>query len=104
VNTLPEKCVFSQSNSDVVYCAGPTQMPRVPMPESWYQGIVSLNDNLWKIDLSTQNYEELLMDKEEVDQSFDMTKLEVSPDDEFILFINKKDLTLWSLEITNIVR
>jgi hypothetical protein len=104
VTTLPEKCVFSQKNSSVVYCAGPTQMPRVTLPESWYQGTVSLNDNLWKIDLSSQNYEELLMDKEEVDQSFDMTKLEVSPNDEFILFINKKDLTLWSLEITNIVR
>lgn len=98
VTTLPEKCVFSQKSTDIVYCAGPTQMPRVPMPESWYQGTVSLNDNLWKIDLSTQSYDELLMDKEEVDTSFDMTKLSVSPDDEFILFINKKDLTLWSLQ------
>jgi len=104
VNTLPEKCVFSQSNFNIVYCGGPTQMPRVTLPESWYQGTVSLNDNLWKADLSTQNYEQLLSDREEVDQSFDMTKLAVSPDDEFILFVNKKDLTLWSLEITNITR
>lgn len=104
VNTLPEKCVFSQQNSDIAYCAGPSEMPRVPLPESWYQGTVSLNDNLWKIDLSSQNYEQILGDKEEVDQSFDMTKLEISPDDSFLLFINKKDLTLWSLETTNIVR
>ncbi len=104
VNTLPEKCVFSPKNFNIVYCGGPTQMPRVTLPESWYQGTVSLDDNLWKADLSTQNYEQLLGDKEEVEQSFDMTKLEVSPDDEFILFVNKKDLTLWSLEITNITR
>lgn len=104
VKTLPEKCVFDQKNSNIVYCAGPTQMPRVPLPESWYQGTVSLNDNLWKVDLSSQDYQELLLDREEVDQSFDMTKLVVSPDGDFILFINKKDLTLWSLEITNIAR
>lgn len=104
VTTLPEKCVFSQQNSDVLYCAGPSEMPRVSLPESWYQGTVSLNDNLWKIDLSSQNYEQILGDKEEVDQSFDMIKLEISPDDNFLLFVNKKDLTLWSLETTNIVR
>jgi len=104
VTTLPEKCVFSQQNSDIIYCAGPTQMPRVSMPESWYQGTVSLDDNLWKVDLASQKYEELILDREETDQSFDMIKLAVSPKDEFILFINKKDLTLWSLEIKNIVR
>lgn len=104
VKTLPEKCVFSQQNSDLLFCAGPSEMPRVPLPESWYQGTVSLNDNLWKIDLSTQNYEQVLGDREEVEQSFDMIKLKVSPDDSFVLFINKKDLTLWSLEVTDIVR
>lgn len=104
VTTLPEKCVFSTTNSDVLYCAGPAQMPRVPLPESWYQGITSLNDNLWKINLDTQNYEQLLGDREEVDQSFDMTKLEISPKEDFLLFVNKKDLTLWSVEIGNIVR
>lgn len=104
VNTLPEKCVFSQKNSNIVYCAGPSTMPRVTLPESWYQGTVSLNDNLWKTDLSTQSYDQILGDKEEVDQSFDMIKLEISPNDDFILFVNKKDLTLWSLEATNISR
>jgi len=63
-----------------------------------------LDDNLWKVDLASQKYEELILDREETDQSFDMIKLAVSPKDEFILFINKKDLTLWSLEIKNIVR
>ncbi len=104
VNTLPEKCVFSQQNSDLLFCAGPSQMPRVPMPESWYQGTVSLNDNLWRVDLSTQNYEQIHSDREEVEQSFDMIKLEISSNDEFLLFVNKKDLTLWSIETANIVR
>ncbi len=104
VTTLPEKCVFSQKNSDVVYCAGPSVMPRVTLPESWYQGTVSFDDALWRADLSTQNYDQIMGDKEEVKQSFDMIKLEISPDDNFILFVNKKDLTLWSIEAGNISR
>lgn len=104
VNTLPEKCTFSPKNEDVVYCGGPSQMPRVSLPESWYQGTVSLDDNLWRGDLSTQQYEQILGNKEEVDQSFDMTKLQISPNEEFVLFVNKKDLTLWSLEATDLSR
>lgn len=99
VTTLPEKCAFAQTNSDTLFCAGPSQMPRVALPESWYQGTTSLADNLWKIDLSTQEYSQILGDKEEVEQSFDMIKLTTSPKDDFIMFINKRDLTLWSVEI-----
>jgi hypothetical protein len=104
VNTLPEKCTFSPKNEDVVYCGGPAQMPRVTLPESWYQGTVSLDDNLWRANLSTQQYEQILGDKEEVEQSFDITKIQVSPDEDFVLFVNKKDLTLWSLEATDLSR
>jgi hypothetical protein len=50
--------------------------------------------------LDTEEYEALLIDREEVPQSFDITKIVVSPRDEFVLFVNKKDLTLWSVDIT----
>jgi hypothetical protein len=104
ISTLPEKCVFSTNNTDIVFCAGPSQFPRETLPESWYKGVLSFNDNLWRADLSSDNYDKLLSDREEIEQSFDMIKLEVSPQENFVLFINKKDLTLWSLEITNIIR
>lgn len=100
VKTLPEKCVFSQQKEDIVFCGATDQPERVSYPESWYQGVTSFNDNLWKINLTEETYDPLLINKEEVAESFDMTKLQVSPRDEFILFINKKDLTLWSVDIT----
>lgn len=104
VNTLPEKCVFSSKDTNIMFCAGPTEMPRTNLPESWYQGLTSLDDSLWKIDLSTQKYDQILGDREESEESFDMIKLEISPNDDFMLFVNKKDLTLWSLDISDIVR
>lgn len=100
-DTLPaDKCVFSKRNEDILYCGADDQPERVPYPETWYQGITSFNDNLWKVNLETEEYEPLLINQEEVAQSFDMIDLQVSEDDEFILFTNKKDLTLWSVDTT----
>lgn len=100
IKTLPEKCVFSQQDEHLVFCGATDQPERVAYPETWYQGLSTFNDNLWKINLETESYEALLIDREEVPQSFDMIKLVASPRDEFILFVNKKDLTLWSVDIT----
>jgi len=100
VKTLPEKCVFSIQKEDLLFCGATDQPERVSYPETWYQGATSFNDNLWKINLSSEEYDALLVNKEEVPESFDMTKLILSPRDEFILFVNKKDLTLWSIDIT----
>jgi hypothetical protein len=100
VKTLPEKCAFSQQKEDVLFCGATDQPERVPYPETWYQGVTSFNDNLWQINLTEETYDALLINKEEVPESFDMTKLAISPRDEFVLFVNKKDLTLWSIDIT----
>lgn len=99
INTLPEKCVFSIKSEDVLFCGAPNQAPRVALPETWYQGRVNFDDNIWKINLSLETYDQILGDKEEVDDSFDVIKPTLSPNDDFVLFINKRDLTLWSLEI-----
>ncbi len=99
INTLPEKCVFSIKSGDVLFCGAPNQAPRVALPETWYQGQVNFDDNIWKINLSLETYDQVLGDKEEVDDSFDVIKPTLSPNDDFVLFINKRDLTLWSLEI-----
>lgn len=104
LKTLPEKCVFSRNSSNVLFCGAPTQTIRASYPESWYQGLVSFDDNLWMIDLENGEYTQILGDREDVNQSFDITNLVISPKDEFVLFINKKDLTLWSLDVTVIER
>lgn len=104
IKTLAEKCTFSNTNEDIVFCGAPNQPERVAYPESWYQGAVSFNDNLWKVYLDSNEYDQIIGDREEVDQSFDITNIFVSPKDDYVLFINKKDLTLWSVDVTNIER
>jgi hypothetical protein len=101
IKTLAEKCIFSKNNEDQIYCAATDNPPNTSYPESWYQGEVSFNDNVWKIDLVDGFYTKILEDQGEIQRSFDVSNLILANDDEYLLFIDKKDLSLWSLDISN---
>lgn len=99
LETLPEKCVWSKVESDVFYCGAPDFLLRTNYPESWYQGLVSFDDSIWKINIEDNLYDNILPAYQETNQSFDIEKLMVSDNDEYLFFINKNDLTLWSFDL-----
>jgi len=101
IKTLPEKCVWSTINEEVIYCGAPNNFVRASYPQAWYQSLISFNDNIWKINVENQTYDNLLQANTEVDDDFDLIKLQLSLEEEYLLFINKNDLTLWSLDILN---
>ena len=64
-------------------------------PDSWYQGVVSFDDRfiLYNLtDLSTRILNETQTPLDVIDPI-------VGPEDFYLVFINKKDLTLWSLNL-----
>ena len=96
LNTIvSDKCAWSNKLDTVIYCAVPNSKIGSGYPNLWHQGQVSFNDSLFKIDTETG----LKLQITGLEEDFDITKLQVSDDDEYIVFINKKDLTLWSLDI-----
>lgn len=99
LDTLPEKCTWSKVEKTTFYCAVPDYLMRTNYPESWYQGSIAFEDSIWKVDIESELYDNLLPAYQETDQSFDIKNLIVSENDEYLLFINKNDLTLWSLDI-----
>lgn len=99
IKTLPEKCVWSQKNVLTVYCAVPESLPYAEYPDTWYKGSISFNDELWKIDLTNGETKKLLVPEREGRVSIDMINLSLSEKENFIYFINKKDLTLWSYQL-----
>ena len=103
VKTLPEKCVWSENNSGVVYCAVPNGISSGEYPDMWYQGLVSFSDSIWKIDINSGSADILIDIESENRSDIDAIKLELTEDEDYLLFINKKDSTLWSLEFINIV-
>jgi hypothetical protein len=95
VKTEPEKCVWSQDNINV-YCAVPQSLPAGNYPDSWYQGLVSFNDSIWKINTETDSFS-LLLNPSSAGENMDGINLELSQKENHLFLINKKDSTLWGL-------
>ena len=99
LTTLPEKCVWSKRNLNLVYCAEPIFFPSTSYPDAWYQGTVSFADEIWSINLKTGETA-LLADPEKiVNEKIDLTRPFLSPKEDYLLFINKKDGSFWSLAL-----
>jgi len=94
-NTIAgDKCVWSQLEENIIYCAEPTIPIGVGYPNSWYKGLISFNDKLFKINTDTNTKQEVTLNG-----SFDITNIKLSPKEDFITFINKKDFILWSIDL-----
>ncbi|QQR50591.1 hypothetical protein IPF86_01575 [Candidatus Nomurabacteria bacterium] len=95
--TLPEKCTWG-IGSQVLYCGIPKALPVETYPDAWYQGKVAFDDSLWRINLTTNIFANLV-DPSTINQSpIDMTKLFTDPSEKFIYFTNKIDGSLWSYQ------
>lgn len=90
IQSLPEKCVWSNKKLNTVYCAVPQTLPNATYPDQWYQGLVSFSDDLWEIDAKTGNTKRILTLR-----NLDMTNLSLSSDDSHLLFMNKISGTPW---------
>ncbi len=98
-DTLPEKCVWD-ANGTGLYCGVPFSLPRVTYPDDWYKGNISFNDALWYVDIETFNAT-FLISPEKYNAKIDIIQPILSPDEHYLLFLNKKDMTPWLLNITD---
>ncbi len=99
MKTLPEKCVWSKIETSIVYCGIPTSLPFSTYPDTWYQGVVSFSDSLWRIDTNTGETRLIFGAFDSTDEALDMTYLTLSTKEDAILFRNKNDLSLWSYQL-----
>lgn len=103
IDTLPsEKCVFSQKNKDEAYCFGSLIYKPSTYPDDWYKGKITNYESLYKINL-TNNFTQALYSFEEGELSFDVTNPKLTTKDNFIVFENKNDFTLWSIDLERLV-
>ncbi|MEI6480588.1 MAG: hypothetical protein WCO12_03665 [bacterium] len=97
--TLPEKCVWSKKNPKLIYCAASSFPQENGYPEKWYQGVVSFNDSIWQINVETGEEKILYNPIADGKDNPDMTNLMLNDKENYLFFINKKDLTLWGLSL-----
>ena len=96
IQGLAEKCVWSADNV-TVFCAVPNNISGEEYPDSWYQGLTSFDDHFSKVNTSTGEATEIISYNNP--ESVDAVKLFLNKDEDQLFFINKKDYTLWSLDL-----
>lgn len=94
--TLPEKCVWY--SKIVLYCAVPTYFPEGNYPDAWYMGAVSFADQIYKINIDTFE-SSVIGTPSAVGAVIDVTNLTINPSGTFLTFINKRDGSLWGLDL-----
>jgi hypothetical protein len=97
--TLPEKCVWGNVNTNIIYCAVPTVIQNGAYPDEWYQGFVSFSDDIWTIDVETLTTKLLVSPTKEAREEIDAVNLLLDPNERYLFFTNKKDLSLWGIRI-----
>ena len=97
--TLADKCVWSKLNPLDLFCAVPSQAPTGTYPDDWYQGLASPYDRIWEVDTDTGSVHlvsDLIQDaKAPIDAEWPA----LDPKERFLYFLNKKDLSLWSVDL-----
>lgn len=93
---LPDKCTSSQE-STLFYCAGSVNPETTTYPNDWYKGLISHNDNIWQIDTETGT--ETSLTGWTTNNGLDVYQLRLDTTEDFLVFINKKDLSLWSFDL-----
>ncbi len=99
IATLADKCVWAADDS-AIYCGVPLSPPvGSNYPDDWYQGALSFNDRIWKIQVAGR-YAQLVLDfSAETNDSLDAEALAVNPANTVLVFINKNDGSLWSYKL-----
>lgn len=95
VRTFPEKCVWSNTEKDVIFCAVPEDVAFNTYPDVWYQGRISFSDSLWKINVTSGETRLLSKLQDETGEIIDVQSIQVNKNDDYLLFTNKMNLQLW---------
>lgn len=97
--TLAEKCVWSMVNSTIVFCGAPLLGISSNEIDNWQMGKTFFQDRIWSFDTETE-ISKLLADPTRI-LGFDLDVVgpKLSPREDYFLFMNKNDLSIWALKL-----
>lgn len=93
IKTIPEKCVWL--NSDKIYCAVPRIIPpKSVWPDDYLLGSLHTTDSIMVIDIKNEDIREIFGEG-----LFDMNDIVITPNEDYLFFVNRMDGILWSLKL-----
>ncbi len=94
---IADKCAWSNDDR-TIFCALPQEMSaNAVWPDDYYKGLVILADDFYKINLETNAKTKILGSSNQV--GYDAQELFLSPKEDYLFFVNKRDGLLYSLKI-----
>lgn len=97
-STLPEKCTWT-NDSKKIYCGASVKSVQILYPDDWYKGKATFDDAIWVIDLTdfTGNIVYDIFSKS--NKRIDITNINLNSKNDYLMFVNKKDGTLWGYDL-----
>ncbi len=99
INTLADKCAWGNFYKDLVYCAVPFQPVSGTYPDDWYTGSLSTVDKMWSVNATTGEVHMVGQIIGQADRVIDAFNLSLDSKDTYLFFMNKNDLSFWSLDL-----
>ena len=103
VHALALTCAWIAPDEPLLFCAVPVNPPSASYPDDWLLGNVSFADQAWIVNPSKSTAYFIGDLTDENGAGIDAENVSVDPTGTYALFINKKDLSLWSLGIADAV-
>lgn len=99
VSTIADKCVWGNFYKEMVYCGVPFQLNTGAYPDDWYKGTLSTVDKMWQVNAITGETKLVGQILGQAGRVIDAFNLGLDDKDNFLFFMNKNDLSLWSLDL-----
>lgn len=99
IRTLADKCVWGNFYPDLVYCGVPAQPVSATYPDDWYRGTVAFADKIWQVNAASGEVHLISSVVDQSDRVIDAFNLGLDAKDNYLFFMNKNDLSLWSLNL-----
>lgn len=101
VKTLADKCAWGNFYKELVYCATPSQPVSGVYPDDWYKGTITSYDKIWQINVKNNDIRQVSSLIGQSDKLINVFNLSTDSRDDFLFFMNKDDLSFWSLNLNS---
>ena len=95
---IPSKCAWSRLNKNTAFCAVPVPLAPAVYPDDWLEGKISFFDVLVKINSASLTAASFELDHPPAGGP-DATGLFLDADEKNIFYINRRDGSLWKVEM-----
>lgn len=99
LNTLAEKCTWHPEQTNLIFCGVATSLPAGIYPDDWYQGRMTISDNIWIINTDTLQTNQIINIGQEAGVSVDIINPHVDAAGEHLMFTDKNNLHLWEAKL-----